>query len=232
MSIRYSLVDNKLTPDPQDCRAQVNYGASVGIEEIATAIARAGSTVTKAEILAFWEEFCAELERQVLLGNRVVLDLFVVGATLEGVFTGPDDSYDSTRHRGRVKLAANTRLRRLEALLEFVKGRAASNLPVIDELEDFTTDAVGGALTVGGVVRLRGERLKYDLADPEQGVFLVDEAGQAHRIEKVKTNKPREQLFVLPANLRAGTYRLEVRVRYEGSQNLRTGAYGGTVRLS
>ncbi len=40
MAIRYSLVGNRLTPDPNDMRAQVEHGASIGVEEIAAALVK------------------------------------------------------------------------------------------------------------------------------------------------------------------------------------------------
>lgn len=222
MAIRYSLVDNKLTPDPNDYRAQVEHSRSVGLEEIAAAIARPGSTVTKAEILAFMKEFSQEVIRQLLLGNRVVLDLFIASLSLEGVFNGRDDAFDPARHNGRIKLTPNTRLRKAERDLVFEAVRATVSGPVIDQLRDFKTKTTNGTLTGGGTARLRGSLLKVDLADPQQGVFLVAANGTATRVDELHDNLPAEFLFTVPEGLAAGTYQLEVRTRYRSGSELKT----------
>lgn len=47
-----------------------------------------------------------------------------------------------------------------------------------------------------------------------------------------KTNKPSEQLFVVPAALTAGTYRLEVRSKNQGSSVLRTAALAAALTVA
>ena len=47
-----------------------------------------------------------------------------------------------------------------------------------------------------------------------------------------KTNKPSEQLFVVPAALTAGTYRLEVRTKTKGSNVLKTAALGAALTVA
>ncbi len=222
MAIRYSLVENKLTPDPNDMRAQVEHGASIGVEEIAAAIARPGSTVTKAEMLAFWEEFCQEIIKQLLLGNRIVLDLFVASVSMEGVFTNPQDSFDPTRHKGRINMTPNSLLRKAEADLHFEQVRATASGPILDQVYDFKTKATTGTLTAGGAARATGSQLKVDMDDPQQGVFLVAANGTATRVLDLHDNLPGELLFTVPEGLAAGAYRLEVRNSYKGGQSLRT----------
>ncbi len=222
MAIRYSLVENKLTPDPNDMRAQVEHGASIGVEELAAAITRSGSTVTKAEMLAFWEEFSEEIIKQLLLGNRIVLDLFSVSISIEGVFNNGQDTFDPARHHGRIKVTPNTRLRNAEVDLKFEQVRATITGPVLDQVRDFKTKTTNGTLTGGGAARVMGSQLKVDMADPQQGVFLVAANGTATRVADLHDNLPAELLFTVPEGLARGAYRLEVRNTYKGGQSLRT----------
>ena len=60
-----------------------------------------------------------------------------------------------------------------------------------------------------------------DNADPTGGVFLVRANGTATRVDTYKTNKPNQQLFVVPATLTAGTYRLEVRSKAKESMQIK-----------
>ena len=59
------FVDNKLTPDPNDLRAQVQIAATAGIKDLAADVVRPGSTVTMAEFLAMFEELKTAAVRQV-----------------------------------------------------------------------------------------------------------------------------------------------------------------------
>ncbi len=232
-AIPYSLVDNKLTSDPNDLRAQVRPVATIGIEELADRIVRPGSTVTKAEFLAMQEEFNAEALKAVLRGETVVTPLFIARATLTGVWTSDQDTFDPTRHHGQIRLSAGKRLRHAEAELEFKLERAQDqSAPLPERVEDFTSASINGTLTKGGVVRLTGSKLKYDPADPTQGVFLVKSTGAETRITNVKDNKPSAQLLLLPATLTAGTYRLEVRTKIKGSTQLKTATLGAPLTVA
>ena len=232
-TIPYSLVDNKLTPDPNDLRAQVHIRATVGVEALADSIVRPGSTVTKAEFLAMWEELGAEVERRVLRGESVVTDLFTVKPSLTGTWNNAQDQFDPARHHGRIRLGTGIRLRRAEPKMRFELVRATDqSVPLLDRLEDFTSDTSNGTLTKGGVVRLTGAKLKFAAADPDQGLFLVKSTGAATRVAKIMTNKPSEQLFGVPATLAAGTYRLEVRTKVKGSSQLKTATLGAALTVA
>lgn len=232
-NIPYSLIDNKLTTDPNDLRAQVRITATVSINDLIDAIVRPGSTVTKAEFLAMWEELGAEVVRCLLRGESVVTDLFTVRPALTGVWANAQDSFDPTRHHGRLRLGTGVRLRRAEAQMQFELERAQDqSRPLPVHLEDFASDTTNATLTKGGVVRLTGSLLKVDAADPDQGIFLVNSTGAATRVTKVMTNKPSEQLFMVPATLAAGTYQVEVRTKIKGSSQLKTAALGVPVQVA
>ncbi|MDO7873231.1 DNA-binding domain-containing protein [Hymenobacter sp. ASUV-10] len=214
MDISYSLIDNKLTPAPNDLRAQVQITNTATIEDLAADVVRPGSTVTKAEFLAMYEEFKMAAIRRAQRGESVVTDLFILRPALTGVWRDANDTFDPQRHRGHLRLSAGTVLRQAETELSFVLVRAVSQSePRPERLEDLLTDAVNGALTKGNLAHLRGTNLKYDPADLDQGLFFVKTTGSSApvRVERVKKNAPSEQLFVVPGTLTAGTYRLEVR---------------------
>jgi hypothetical protein len=77
-------------------------------------------------------------------------------------------------------------------------------------------------VTPGGAGRLEGRRLKFDPADPRQGVFFVTPDGRETRVELVVRNMPGEIIFVVPA-LEPGPYALQVRVLFPDVEEIRTG---------
>jgi len=66
-------------------------------------------------------------------------------------------------------------------------------------------------------------RLKFDAAEPAQGIFFVDAYGDEVRVQVVGHNMPGELMFKVPADLAPGTYRLEVRAA-SGDEQVRSGS--------
>jgi hypothetical protein len=79
--------------------------------------------------------------------------------------------------------------------------------------------------------RLVGSRLKVDPDDPEQGIFFIAEDGRATRVEVIAKNVYSELIFLVPANLSPGTYRLQVRALFNQS-DLRAGHLGQKLTIT
>ena len=81
----------------------------------------------------------------------------------------------------------------------------------------------------GGVVQLVGARLKFDAKDTAQGIFFVPETGNPVRASVIAENKPARLMAIIPADLAAGTYYIEVRTKIIGSsqksKTLKTGKF-------
>ena len=84
-------------------------------------------------------------------------------------------------------------------------------------------------LAPGHNARILGNRLRFDLADPEQGLLIVPvdavgllNPGEAVKVEEFTRVTPKEITFRTPDTLSPGLYKLEVRAKY-GKSGLRTG---------
>jgi methionine-rich copper-binding protein CopC len=98
-----------------------------------------------------------------------------------------------------------------------------SLLPLPVTFEDVSSSTVNETLTPGGVVRLTGTRLRFDQGDPQQGIFLIDPAKKAYRVEKILSHTGTQVVFQLPADLSADEYTLDVRVLLKGNKDVKTG---------
>jgi len=97
---------------------------------------------------------------------------------------------------------------------------------------DVATGERSSTLTPGGLGRLIGRRLKFDAADPAQGVFFLSLAdGSATQVELVGENLPSKQIFGVPA-LPAGDYELEVRSTLNSGEELRKGRLKATLTVA
>jgi hypothetical protein len=63
--------------------------------------------------------------------------------------------------------------------------------------------------------KLLGKHLRYDPDDPEQGLFLIAADKSEQRLSSDGIIMPGSLVFMIPAELTPGNYRLEVRVRVD-----------------
>ncbi len=224
MPIQYALYDNRLTPDPDDRYAQVLSDGSVSLDDLADHIAATGSetlrsSVTRADVLTVLRAVNEAIRDFLADGARVNLPFAQFSVSLQGAFANDDDPYDPARHTIVPRVQPGQALRdAFRSGITVTKVSPNRRAPVPLHYVDLNGPVTDGPLTPGGMGRVDGDRLAFDPAVPEQGVFFVAPDGAETRVETFGQVAPSRLLFLVPA-LAAGTYRLEVRA-----------AFGDTVR--
>lgn len=211
MSIKYFLLENKLTENPDDYFARVQSTGAAELEDVVERILQQGSTVTRADIYSVMEDFFTTLERMVLEGRTVRTPVANFGISIKGTFDGPEDSFDANRHEINARVNPGRRLRAtIRTRARPVKQESITRRPNIMAFIDLETDARNDTLTPGAMGRISGHRLQFEDV-PEQGVFFIAEDGTETRVEAMGRNKPSELIFMVPDTLTAGDYVCEVR---------------------
>ena len=104
------------------------------------------------------------------------------------------------------------------------------------EVKDVVSGKTNDILTKGGVVQLVGSRLKFDAKDAVQGIFFVPETGEAVRATVIAENKPARLVAIIPADLPADTYYIEVHTKIlEGNKSgktLKTGRFNKALSVA
>lgn len=224
--IRYSLVENTVTTDPNDYYPQVLIARSVNTEALVERILSMGSTVNKADILAVLEQFYQAVEALVLEGARVnVAGIVDVSPRMRGVFDGITDNYDPARHQVSVTAAPGARLREsIRAKAQVAKEESSKPSPSPLQYADTGTGTTDDILTPGNIGTLNGARLKFDTSKPDEGVYLLPTSGGAAvQITTFQRNKPGQLIFLVPTPLASGDYFIEVRARINNGNELRSG---------
>lgn len=216
MPIHYALHPNKLTGNPGDFMAIINFTGSIDEEALIEQMMRQGSTITRADTKAVLDNYHTAIIYFVLEGFKVTTKTANYGASIKGIFTGPHDTFSSDRHRLEPQVSAGAELRRET----YRNGRAArleggSNTPHLVAYFDVNSGSYDSLITPGGLGRLTGYRLKFDPTDPEQGIFFTN-GSISTRVEVVGKNKPRELMFLVPASLDPGSYTLLVQAAVNG----------------
>ncbi|WP_441001339.1 DNA-binding domain-containing protein [Fodinibius sp. SL11] len=223
MSIKYSLIPNNLTSDPEDHMAVVQDQASRTIDDIIDEIADRGSTVTKADILSVVEEYQAVIAKFLKNGDRLNTPLFRTSASISGVFEDQTDSFDRSRHYVRLNVNPGPRIGEIAEDLPVEKVAATRVEPVLELFKDFASDTQNDTVTPGGAAELRGSYLKVDPSDANQGIFFIASDGTETKADTIMRNKPANLIFMVPDTLISGEYEVEVRSLLQGHTNIRSG---------
>ncbi|MGP1523415.1 MAG: DNA-binding domain-containing protein [Treponema sp.] len=221
--LKYSLRENLLTPAPDDYMAQAADVRSYTLDEIIDLMMDKGTTLTRADVAAALQVYGEMVSAIIKDGSAVNTPLFNTALSISGVFNGANDSFDKKRHTVNLNITAGTLLRDAAAKVKCEKTETASTDPYITEVTDIVSGKTNDVLTKGGVVQITGSRLKFDATDAAQGIFFVPETGAPVRADVIAENKPARLMAIIPADLKAGTYYIEVRTKLnEMSRPLKT----------
>ena len=192
--------------------AQVVTTRVVDLDELVRLIEERGSTLTRTDIKAVLELLARVIAGQMRMGNKVVTPFGVFALKIKGGLDGPDDVYRSGRNSIEGKVALGAELKKeLQKPVTFEK---IDNPKVLPEPQRFT-DAKSGldnrVISSGMPARIKGKRLKFDIADEKQGVFFVS-GEQAIRAEVYLEAGDRRLVFNTPLLEKGKSYELQVRV--------------------
>ena len=234
--LKYSLRENLLTPAPDDYMAQAADVRSYTLDEIIDLMMEKGTTLTRADVAATLQVYGEVVSAIIKDGSAVNTPLMNTSMSISGVFDGANDSFDKKRHTVNLNITAGTLLRDAVTKVKCEKTEGVSTDPYITEVTDIVTGTVNTTLTKGGVVQLVGSRLKFDAKDTAQGIFFVPETGNPVRAAVIAENKPARLMAIIPADLAAGTYYIEVRTKIlEGNKSgktLKTGRFNKALTVA
>ena len=203
--LKYCLRENLLTPAPDDYMAQAADVRSYTLDEIIDLMMEKGTTLTRADVAATLQVYGEVVSAIIKDGSAVNTPLMNTSMSISGVFDGANDSFDKKRHTVNLNITAGTLLRDAVTKVKCEKTEGTSTDPYITEVTDIVTGTVNTTLTKGGVVQLVGARLKFDAKDTAQVRAAV-----------IAENKPARLMAIIPADLAAGTYYIEVRSKHSG----------------
>ena len=229
--LKYFLVDNPLTPDPDDYRAVTQHDRVSDMQEIVELIKHRSVGVSESEIMSVLEEFFVAIEYLLRQGNKVNTPFFNINPTVTGVFGGPEESFDRGKHGIKVNLSTGVRLKKLASQINAERVRGSITVPLIDEVYDFASDSSDSSLTAGQPLKIRGEHLKVDASDPAQGVFFVNTADNSStRASMYIETRSKQTVVLVPEALAAGSYTIRLSA-FIGTE-VRTGQAAATLTLS
>jgi len=231
--IPYALFENPLTDDPNDRLARVISLGTVDVEGLVDDIIKRGTTVTRPDLLAALDLYHQVITDRLLAGYRVNTPVVNLGVSIKGTFNGLQDEFDRSRHLLGATATPGKLVRggvRDQGRPEKREARLPAPNPI--EYQDFGSETRNSVLTPGSPGQLTGRRLKFYPADEEQGLFFIAGDGSATRASMVMRNKPADLMFIVPAGLAAGEYKLEVRAAMTEEGAVRSGQLSHTLTVT
>ena len=211
MSLKFYLSPNALTPDPDKLSARVLSNRVLDTNSVIKEMLRRGTTITEADINAVLKVMFEVVTDEVVEGNSVNLPLVNIRPGIIGTFNGAADTFDSARHIRRATTSWGIMLQNkmANAAVEKVNKPLAS--PVLVSYTDVNSGLSNAVMTPGGIGKIVGENLKFDISNPDEGVFFIDAAGTATKATMIETRTNTRLVFVNPGPMIAGSYVAEVR---------------------
>ena len=230
--IHYPLRQNEVLAGEGKCTAQVRRLDPVEMEELADYIVQRGSTVGRADILSVLNDYQDTIETLLLMGMSINTRTARFRVAIKGVFDGQTDGFDSSRHRIVARVSAGSQLRAaIGVQARVVKDNAPWHGPNPLQYHDVVSQTQNKTLTPGEGGYLAGRLLRFDPADPLQGLFFVAADGSRTRAERILRVKPSEVALIAPA-LPAGSYKLEVHSAANGSGEVLVGVLEAPLTVS
>jgi hypothetical protein len=222
--LKYVLVENAMAIDPSNCVAIVSSPESKSLDDVINFMVAEGTGLTRPQAMAYFEKLTQTVLYFVGQGHSVVTPLLRVRPTISGVFNNKSDSFDASRHHVNIRARAGSRLRDLETHIKLEKVKASTQTPIPDTFTDVLSGESNLYATPGGIGVLKGQLLKFDIEDVQQGIFFVpvnDPAAEI-RVDACSGIKPSEIHFQIPA-LEAGDYSLVVKSIPKTGKNILKG---------
>jgi hypothetical protein len=232
MPLRYGLIENPLTGDPDDYMAVTFDNQTVGIDGIVERMVSRGSTVTKAEALGTLEEFNLAVCEIVKDGFNVNTELFSVYPTVAGVFNDASEGFNSSKHSINLNLRAGQRLTEAIANLSVEKVTVTESKPVLQLFTDLKSGAINESASKGQIVSIKGALLKISGEASLVGVFFIAADGTETQITDFVKNKPSELLFFIPEDLAVGSYDVEVRTVLTSHKSVSVGQLSNKIAIT
>ncbi|MDR1073917.1 MAG: DUF4469 domain-containing protein [Treponema sp.] len=181
-------------------------------------ILQTGAGLTRNDVLSV-----LEAEKQVIYamladGEAVTTDLFNAYPSVQGVFSGAEDSFDPKRHRVKIHLSEGASLRSVEDQVKTRKVQPGQTGAFIASVTDVKSGSANNLLTPGRPLRIYGSKLKITGDDPSVGVYFKGADGSEVKVDitDMVENKPSEVIVMIPA-LAAGEWTLRLVTQYSGS---------------
>jgi hypothetical protein len=160
---------------------------------------------------------------QIANGASVAFGLGYFSVGVNGVFFGDDPGWNSKEHSLIVKVTPTAELRNT---VKNASVNLRGDAPVgtaISKVIDVVTGEINTLLTPGGAINIIGSRIKIAGESASNGISLLNQtSGDETKIpmSAIAINEPSKLVFVLPAGITPGDYKIRITTQFANSSTL------------
>ena len=231
MAIPYYLLDNPLTDDPKDFRARLQLKGTKKRIDIVKRIMIKNSGLAESELIAVFDEERRAIEEFLEDGYSVDTGLVLIKPGVRGVFNSATEYFTPGKHELKINVSARKALKEVLKRITLVKVVNGISVPVITVFEDMISQTNNESITPGKSAKIFGDKLKFDAADAEQGIFFIKEDETETRVEEYTEVGNKKIIFNIPQGLTAGNYTLQVNGKTSAGE-LRVGELQAVLKVA
>jgi hypothetical protein len=221
--IRVQLYPNYLPGVKGAYIARTDNEALLSIEEVCAALKnRGGFTGNYDDLVDHVKQYFDEAAYQLCDGFAVSTGYYSLHPNVGGTFDKISEGHESGKHPVTFRFRTRTLLRSLAEHIGIEVEGLADVQGYIDEFIDVTTESVNETLTPGGQFSVSGHKIKVAGDKPEVGVYFVSATDSAKRTkveEHLAENSASKLIGMVPSDLAAGAYKLEIVTQYSSGSN-------------
>ena len=192
--------------------AQVVNSRNYTFDDIAKHLVERNTGLSSSAIYGLWEGIKDAVEEFISEGGSIKTELFNARAGIKGIFNGMEDGFDSGRHEIRLNLRPGILLRDIPKKLKVKKLKPGVKSSILSVL-DIKSGSINNSLTPGKSIRIIGQRIKIDGADPSCGIYFVPakDTEQPVKVDfsDVAVNNP-SQIIALVPRLNKGIWHIKL----------------------
>lgn len=221
--IKYYLMPNMTTPDPNDQMARISPKEILDENTIAERMVKRSSSYTLPIIKGVLELFFDVVTDEISNGNHVNTPLVNIKPGINGTFVSATDNFDPARHLLKATISQGVLLNQKMKSSQVEKILKPIAQPVLVEYNDVNSKTFNSKITKGGIGIIIGEELKFNPANVNEGVFFYSEDNEITKVSNLAGITNGKIIFTIPSTLVAGNYTLKVIKAYGKHNELRTG---------
>jgi hypothetical protein len=224
--IRVKLYPNYLKDVEGTYIARVEHETVLTIHDLAASLKnRAGFTGNVTDLIDYVEQLIAEIIYQLCDGYAVNIGILTIYPHVGGTWEHTNEVSDREKHPITFGVRISARLNRMTEAITLECDGIVDNPAYIDEVADVLSGTTNETLTPGGVVVIKGQRIKIEGTKPGVGLQIVGTTKDAQPYSAVIAppyveNKASKIIAVLPTPIPDGIYRIQIDTQYAGSNTL------------
>jgi multidrug efflux pump subunit AcrA (membrane-fusion protein) len=217
------LFDNPLTERTDDRYGRVVNVASVNEDTLIERAIANGFNGNAASMKATYQALKQEALKAIVRGEIVHFGLGYLVLDVEGVFLGDVPVWNPEKHKLVASITATKELHEtLKATPVKILGMAPDRA-AIAQVTDVVSGKTNEVLTPGGMVNVKGSRIRIEGDEPTVGLFLTNQDTQEViqiPVTSIGMNDPSKVMFVAPTGLAAGSYLMSIVTQSSGNSKI------------